>query len=392
MCNIRHSIAITLLCLAPGSAVAADALNILQFAPPGGVVDRTGHEDASPALSAAVKAANVFTARGEPACVYIPPGIYRIVRSPPEFVRAGCVKGDGPTQSVLRIDKTFQGDLFAWSEAWLPTTPGPTVVGLKIEGDVTATNDQNALVFYDRNDEVFLDNIEVDGLHGRALYSGAKQRSSQAYMREAHIRSLRFFRDGALGVPVVEFSSEGSGKTDASNEIAMNQVDIYGAAGPSLVIRNGGNGSMRSITIDSLRIEGLESGQSRGDLLAIGDTVMPGKVNNIRLTNVELLDVAAGFSALHVTAAPGTPPPYQLTFDGAIGGGIPRGEGLRIDAGRDSVFRFSAMHTMGANVVIGRGVTGILLDGGGRERSWTFRIDPRDASSILFPVFRGPGN
>jgi hypothetical protein len=38
-----------------------------------------------------------------------------------------------------------------YSEWWAPTTPGPTVVGLKILGNRAANQQQNALVFYDRN-------------------------------------------------------------------------------------------------------------------------------------------------------------------------------------------------------------------------------------------------
>jgi hypothetical protein len=367
-------------------AIAVDAVNILNFAAPGSVVDRTGKADASPALSGAIRAANVFTARGEPACVYIPPGQYRITVPPPEFIRAGCVRGDGPTQSTLLIDRSFAGDVFAWSEAWAATTAGPTISGLRILGDRTATTSQNAMVFYDRNDSVAIDNVEVDLLHGRALYAGVCRHAPQAYMREAHMRDLRFFKDGAPGLPVVEFSSEGAGRTDATNEIAVSQIDIYGAADRSLVIRNGGSGAVRSITLESLRIEGLESGQTHGDLLTIGDRLMPGKVNNIRLTDVELLDAAAGYAALRVTAAPNTAAPYQISFQGAIGGGVPRGEGIHIEAGRNSLFRLSAMHTLDTNVVIGPGIQAILLDGGGAEKTWTLKIDKSSRGGVMLPA------
>ena len=379
-------LAIAFRCLTPVPALASDALSILNYAPPGNVVDRSGKADASAALSAAVRAANSFTSRGEPACVYIPPGQYRIATAPPAFIRAGCVRGDGPTQSTLIIDRAFAGDLFAWSEAWAATTAGPTITGLRILGDAHATATQNALVFYDRNDSVSIENVEIDMLHGRALYSGATKNAPQAYMREAHMRALRFFKDGAPGLPVVEFSSAGSGKTDATNEIAISQLDIYGAADRSLVICNNGNGAVRSMTVESLRIEGLESGQSHGDLVTIGDKYMRGRVNNIRMTDVELLDAAAGYAALRITAPPGAAPPYQISVTGAIGGGVPRGEGIHIEAGRNSIFRLSALHTLDTNVVIGPGVGAILLDGGGGEAAWTLKIDQSSRRGVMFPA------
>lgn len=370
-------------------AMASDRLSILEYAGSGKTVDRTGVEDASQALASAIAAANAKTSKGEPACVYVPPGNYRIVTPPPAFVGAGCITGDGPAQSTLSIDPQFKGDLFAWSEAWFPTMPGPMIVGLKIRGSRTATELQNAMVFYDRNDQVFIDNVDVWTLHGRALYSGVTKNKSQAYMRESHMRSLRFFQDGAPGIPVVEFTSQGPGNaTDGTNEIRLSQVDIYGAYGPSFVIRNNGSGSVRDITIDALRIEGLETGGTSADLLTIGDPVMKGNVNNIVLTSLELIDPYAGYAAMRLTAPPGAAAPYQITVEGSIGGGVPRGQGLRIDAGRSSVFRFSGIYTLDTNIIIGRGISDIVLDGGGEEAAWTYQIDPSSQYALHTPVLR----
>jgi hypothetical protein len=223
-------------------------------------------------------------------------------------------------------------------------------------------------------------------LHGRALYSGIVKNAPMAYMRESHFRSLRFFGDGAPGVPVVEFSSQGSGRIDATNEIRMSQVDIYGSRGPSFVIRNAGSGAVRNVTVDALRIEGLEAGKVEADLLTIGDPVMMGGVNNITMTNVELIDPYKGFAAVRLTAPPDGAAPYQITVQGSINGGVPAGQGLRIDAGRTSVFRFSGIHTFDTNVVIGPHVSGILLDGGGQEAHWTYNVDSTSLNGILTPM------
>jgi hypothetical protein len=368
------------------TAQASDPLNLLDFAPSGTAVDRTGKADASQALANVITAANAKTVNGEPACVYIPPGVYRIVTPPPAFRLAGCIKGDGPTQSMLAVDPQFEGDLFAWSEAWLPTIPGPTVVGLLIRGSEAATKLQNAFVFYDRNDEVFIENVDVINLHGRALYAGVCKNEPVAYMRESRLRSLRFFGDGAPGTPVVEFNSQGSGAVDGTNEIKMSQVDIYGSKGPSFVIRNNGSGSVGGITVDALRIEGKEHGETQADLLTIGDTRMKGQIHDVTFTSLELIDPYRGYAALRVTAPPGVSPPYYITVSGVIGGGLAFGQGLRIDAGRTSVFRMTGIHTTDTNVVIGPHVAQIFLDGAGQEAGWSYQIDPTSRNAISIPA------
>jgi hypothetical protein len=377
---------IIVLALWPRLACGADRLNILDFVPNGLPLDRNAIVDASPPLALAILAANEKTSKGEPACVYIPAGTYRITSPPPSFARAGCIVGDGPSQSILTIAPMFYGDLFSWSEAWIVTTPGPTVAGLSIHGTRSTQMIQNALVFYDRNDQVFIDNVDIMNLHGRALYSGITKNSDRAYMRESHMRSLRFFGDGAPEVPVVEFNSQGVGVTDATNEIRISQMDIYAAHGPSFVIRNNSSGAVRNIIIDALRIEGEENGTTLADLLVIGDPIMRGNVNNIMISNTELIDPYRGYAALRLIAPPNVAAPYQITVQAMIGGGSPAGQGLRIDAGRTSSFRFSGIHTNGTNVVIGPHVTGIVLDGGGQEASWSYEIDPTSTAALRTPA------
>ena len=235
MITLRNTVAGTLIALTSSTAYA-DRFSILDYAPAGAQIDQTGKADASQALAQAILAANAQTSKGKPSCVYFPSGKYRIVSPPPPFVGAGCLIGEGSTQSIIIIDASFEGDLFSWSEAWEVTTPGPRVVGLGIRGHKNAIGLQNAFVFYDRNDQVFMDDVDVVNLHGRALYSGVRKNADRAYMRELHFRSLRFFGDGAPGLPVVELDSQGPSPTDATNEIRMSQVDIYGSRGPSFVI------------------------------------------------------------------------------------------------------------------------------------------------------------
>jgi hypothetical protein len=148
---------------------------------------------------------------------------------------------------------------------------------------------------------------------------------------------------------------------------------------------------VRDFVIEALRIEGWQAGTAPGDLMTIGDAQMRGNVNNIRLTDIELIDPQAGYAALRLTSAPGVLPPYQITVQGTIGGGAPRGEGLRIDAGCCSVFRFSGIHSFDTNVVIGAGVKGIVLDGAGQEPTWTYRVAPGSVLGVAVPVLAAGG-
>jgi hypothetical protein len=114
----------------------------------------------------------------------------------------------------------------------------------------------------------------------------------------------------------------------------------------------------------------------------------PGNVNNLTFSELELIDPSTGYAALRLTSPPGGTAPYEITVQGSIGGGVPRGEGLRIDAGRQSSFHFSGIHTFGTNVVIGRGVSRILLNGDGQEPEWSYAVDPSSSGALQIPVLR----
>ena len=102
----------SILSLLTGGGLSAERFSILNYAPSGAGVDRSGNADASQALARAVAAANEKTARGEPACVFLPAGVYRISSAPPAFARAGCIAGEGSSQSIIAVDPSFSGDLF----------------------------------------------------------------------------------------------------------------------------------------------------------------------------------------------------------------------------------------------------------------------------------------
>ncbi len=364
-------------------------VEVLNFMPPGQAGG--GAVDITDALSAAVQAANERTHFAkdhppQPACIHIPVGTFRISRPPPMFKGAGCVLGEGSGQSVLDLDPGFAGDLFAWSEAWAAYgTFGAAAKGFRVNGAKQAHGVQNALMFYDRNDNVSLDDVYINDMPGRAIAFGLLKpvnSAGQAYVRESNFRAVRIFGSGRTDTPAFEIASQGNGHNDGTNEINAAQIDIFASAGASLVIRNNGTGITRDIKFDTLRIEGGD-GTGRGDLLQIGDPQMMGSVGHLFFTNLELLDPNPGHAAVRITSG-GTieQAPSRISLQGYIGGGLSKGEGLRIDSGSLIQANFNQIRTDGPNVAIGRNVKDIVLDGNGAETTWTYTIDAASRNAI----------
>jgi len=378
------------------SVLNSRLFSILDFARPGEPVDQSGQVDASDALGAAIRAANKFTFYSpthpaEPACVFIPSGIYRVAAPVPSFLGAGCLVGQGSMLSIVVIDPKVSGDLFVWSEAWSAyRTSGATVRGIQIKGVAQSVGEQNALMFYDRNDSVTLDDVLITDVPGRAIGTGIlkpKGSSGQAYIRESHFRDVWIWRCGASHVPAFELATQGTGTEDGTNEVSLARIDMYGSKGPSLVIRNNSaHGIIRDLKFESLRIEGLESGTYDGDLLDIGDPQTKGQIGNLTFTNLELIDPYIGQAAVRVaSSAPPGAGPARIFMQGFIGGGIPKGFGLKIDNGSSIRAMLSEIRSIGTNVIIGPHVSNIVLDGGGAERTWTYQIDPSSVGAVLTP-------
>jgi hypothetical protein len=361
--------------------------------------------DDSVPIANAFAAATVAWSSGSPAVVYFPPGIY-LGCGPSTNLYPVSVIGDGHLKSIFRIRRTCAGDVFSWSEVWSAnnypfdgTAPniqrqraGVSVDGISIVGDRSASNRQNAFVFYDRADYVYMHDVDVMYLKGRCLYSGAPKRVSEASMRESRFDSIRFFNCGDVDAPVVEFSSEGD--DDASNEIDISSLDIYAPYGTGFVIRNGNiHTAVRNFRISKLRVEGLENNPAHiaADLLVLGDKTKRGNVNNIDIQQAALIDPYRNYAALRTTAPSKAASPYQLSFSGMIGGGLPLGKGISIDAGRDIYFKLAGIHTDDTNITVGPAAmvgANITFDGNGQEGIWTYAIDKSSLSSIVTPLRR----
>jgi Pectate lyase superfamily protein len=353
--------------------------------------------DDSVAIASAAAAAAAAAANGRPASLYFPSGVYRLVAALPTFTAPVSVSGDGHAQSVIRVDTAFSGDVFSWSgvnDEDAEPAPEPAdgarvkIEGIRIAGDRTTTNLQNAFVFYDRADRVLMQNVDVFYMTGRALYSGVSQRAPQAYMTRSSFYSLRFFNCGSAGIATVDFNSHGG---DAgTSEVSVNALDIYAPHGPGVVIHSDGP-PVHAMRFSKLRIEGIQNGTVLSDLLQIGDASLGGNVRDIDFEQTDLIDPYFGFAAVRFTATGMSSAPDEVRFEGFVGGGLPNGKGVAVDAGRSLFLKFRGIHTTDVNVAVASSATvggPIVLNGFGQESSWTRSIDPSSAANLKIPVLQ----
>jgi hypothetical protein len=358
--------------------------------------------DDSVAIASAAAAAATVAASSRPVSLYFPSGVYRLVAALPTFNTPVSVSGDGHAQSVILVDTAFSGDVFSWSEtsaetsdetpeAFSPPADGPRVEieGIRIVGDRTTTRLQNAFVFYDRADRVVMRNVDVFYMTGRALYSGVSQRTSQAYMTSSSFDSMRFFNCGSAGVATVDFNSHGGGA--GTSEVSVNALDIFAPYGAGVVIHSDGP-MVHAIKFFKLRIEGLQNGTISSDLLQVGDASLSGKVGHIEFEQTDLIDPYSGFAAIRFAAPPGmSSAPYEVRFEGFIGGGLPNGKGVVIDAGRNLLLELRGIHTTDVNVTVASSATvggPIVLNGYGQESTWTHSIDASSTANVKIPVLQ----
>jgi len=379
-------------------------LNVRSFGAAG-----NGTTDDTAAFAAAITQVNTLLAAGTPATLYIPAGVYLINgrTALPTFTRGGSLIGDGQHKTYIKLGSAYSGDLFSWSEAWALNAyngtslsvgsdqAGPTIKGLTILGSTGSSAQQNAFVFYDRDDFINMRDVAVYFLNGRALYMGvAKNVPGHAYVRESRFSDLMFWMCGTASVPAVEINSVGPAGEDATNELSFYGLDLIGPVGQGLVIRNA-NASIpvRLIRFFGLRAEGGATGGS-GDLVVIGDPTLTGNVNNVQIYGFESNTAAAGHTALRFTAPSAASQPYNVVVEGTIP--TSNGDGVHVDAGRQIRLLLSDVHapsgtaiTVGPSPLVG---ANIEVNGDGAETAWTYQIDPTSVQNVRTPAYPLLGN
>ncbi len=390
--------------LSVGSISTASVLNVRNFGATG-----NGTTDDTAAFATAMRQVNAQLAAGTPATLYIPAGVYFINGTTPlpTFSRGGSLIGDGPHKTYLKLGASYAGDLFSWSEAWAlnayngtslsPNSDqaGPTIEGLSVLGVRGSSAQQNAFVFYDRDDFITMRDVHVYFLNGRGLYMGIdKNVPGHAYVRESKFTGLLFWQCGNASVPAVEINSIGPAGEDATNELSFYGLDVIGPTGRGLVIRNSNASiSVRLIRFFGLRAEG--GGANAGDLVTIGDPTLTGSVNNVQIYGFESNNTAGGYTALRFTAPTAAAQPYDIFVEGTIP--TSRGDGVHVDAGRQIRLRLADVQapsgkaiTIGPAPLVG---PNIEISGNGAETSWSYSVDPTSTQNVRtpgYPLFGNP--
>jgi hypothetical protein len=382
----------------PGSAgqiyYDPDLLDVRSFGAAG-----DGQTDDSAAIASAAAAAVANSLHGQPSALYFPSGTYRLVKALPMWTVPISVFGDGQERSVIRVDAAFSGDVFSWSEVWAANNYGTDTIspltkqkagvevrGIRIVGDRATANVQNAFVFYDRADQIFMQDVDVFDLTGRALYSGVPRTKPAAYMRESHFNSLRFVRCGSAEAAVVDFNSQGNGP--GTNEISVDGLDITAPGSVGLILHSNGTG-LALMRFVGLRIDG-QGGGGTAALVEVGRTALS-STNNIDFEQTELINPPAGFAAIRFTAANLLLAPFWVRLQGKIGGEAANGKGIVIDAGRGLSFDLTELHTSDVNVTVASSQTvggTVVFDGHGQEASWTRSIDVSSIAKVKRPTPR----
>jgi len=345
--------------------------------------------DDSQALKDSIDTAAASFTAGKPAYVFIPTGNYLIdaVSTPLMWSGLGIV-GEGAYKTNIIIGANYIGDLFAWDEAWAGDAggghlngtvgmvsnlkTGPKAIGFGVWGNRAAATQQNVLMFYDRSDQVLVDDVDINYVTGHCMKSGVRKLPDYpASMRESQIGHMRCFVAGGPGIAAIEFLTEGSG--DATDEIHIEEINIYANQGDGLLFRNASptGDPMRNIYINKLRIEGQQWGEG-GDLLRFGDPAMSGPITGVFINQLQLTTPYPNKASLRLTG-PGDI--YFLSVaSGQITSGLPMGYGVVLERGRNLSFHFSDIYSWNTNFVMGPGVGPVSLDGDGREPLWTYSL------------------
>lgn len=354
--------------------------------------------DDSAAFVACENLAVSQTLAGLPTDVYIPAGNYLIkAQTLPTMTSAGVgVFGDGTHKTDITIDPSYTGDLFSWSNAWMATAynavyiaasadqSGPVAANMTIFGNSTAATRQNAFRFYDRNDHVLMQNVEMYDIAGSCLEVGTALNGTPAYMRESKFYNIQCWYSGTSTVPSVDLSTAAAGSGDATNELSFYGLDIQSPTGRGLVIRNGNTaGGTRLIRFYGLRVEAATT----GDLVTIGDPTLTGNVNTIKFYGFEGNGSANNYNTITLTAPNSAVAPYDIAVEGSIGTGT--GGGVNIAAGRSIYLNFHNMNTTQNEITVASNTTvggPIVLDGYGGENGWTKSVDATSTAFLFYPV------
>lgn len=374
----------------------AEVVNVKDFGATG-----DGTTDDSAAFTSAINRSNTLLAAGTPVSISIPAGIYRVVSALPQFVRGGCLAGDGTNKTYIKVDTSYSGDVFSWSEAWYSAQYFTTtidaanakasacVTGLTVFGTNASGNTQNAFRFYDRNDGVLFRDVDVWHLNGNCLSIGRVSATPQGYMRESNFWGLRCFSTGTASLPAVEISSTTASGSDATNELKFFALDVFDSGGVGLSISNPNNFSAtRLIDFHSLRVE-----QSQDDNIRVGSASDAGQVHTVRFYGLQSItpgDTNADKYGLWIDTTG-----IQL-YDIMVAGGelgpceaATSCRGLYLNNTRLTKIQLGNISSTGTDVTIGASYGwSNVIDGANEEQNWTWSIDSGVLGKVAIPIYK----
>jgi hypothetical protein len=382
--------------------------------------DPTCVSDSTTATNLAIAYVNTLNTTQGKAALHFPGGTYCYNTSTPltRFVAGGVAIGDGSSKSFMLFGTTYAGDALSWSEAWMfnayPLTgntiqggttandiTGPLVAGMTLIGNRSASGTQNGLMFYDRDDLIYLNDVRIFYMNGYGIRTGIRSAQVISYIRESHFYDVWVWGCGnPTGlVPSVELATDDSiGASDGTDNVHVYGMDIIAPWGPGLSIRDkNGNRGVSNLYFTGLRIEGTVTSQVTtqvGDLLIIGNASDAGVgINNVFFYGTQLVQPYSGYAAVKTVAPNATygNNMYDIYISGSIVNGT--GNGINHTAGRNVIFDFVDIGTSGTNVTVGPTTGGILGTTEFRHwsPSWTASIDSTANNILTFPALVNPG-
>jgi hypothetical protein len=322
---------------------------------------------------------------------------YRITAPLPPITGAMSIVGAGSLKTWLMFDPQASGDALSVTETWLgkdaseigprakmvaiPSgqSSGVTLAGFTLSGSRATPNRQNGLMLYERNDNIHISDVEIRHIKGRGFCSGISRKPQPtSLLRESRIDrfQVRQCGDRENALPAFELSSDGYRPADdATNNLTITNLLVIYSSGRGIVMENRNAFlDMRYIIINGAYVEGADDNlwTVKG---AIANLEVYGfECNGARNPAVAALTFEADSRDLVKR------PPRSCIFSGAFG---TVKNAIRVSAGKDLHFRITQNGAPEASVIVEQGCTGaVRFEGGGDERNWRMKIDPRAARYV----------
>lgn len=370
--------------------------------------DVTYGTDDTAAWNSAIAVVNrSYTTSSARTCIVAPQGVSWVTPPLTIFSGPGCILGAASGyKTTLYISPSGTGDIFSWSEAWFLndwpfngiTTSistqrvGPTVIGIAAIGDRSSPNDVTLFHLYDRDDYVYLDEIDASNIKGQCFKDGDQKNTTQAFIRESYFGEIRCYQSGDSANSKAAWELYASGNGTGGTPIDCDNLNIYAPYGDGLYIHSDATGGpLRGIHCKHFRVEGLENNSPglTGHLLHLGNAAALGTINGIHILDAQFISPYNGYSDVFVDGASTATAPYDVYIEGSYLGATAEGGGINLNACRQCYFLIDSMFSTQTNLTVASSATvaaPIIIDGHGLESTFTTNIDATTAAAVYTPL------